>query len=345
MQKYLFFFLLLMTSADALATACQPASGSPANLNYDFGNYNITDPAKNVPGTTIPEKTLTAPSSEMDLSCPCTGSGNYSIYLFGDTTLSGGERAGNYTYLDMPGNEYLQVGVNVYTQNQGYISVPFSSGVAASGTHKCGTFSIKTGGSNTGGGIKVSLRIKKPFVGQSMISPVIVASTYWTIGSSADASHGAVATTNILVNGTVTVPQNCVINSGTQVVVDLGQFYSGDFDTAGQKPARYTPKTFNVPIQCNDVSASANLTLRVQGSVSADIPAALQSDNADVGVVIEDSNGTILTPNDSSSLIPFMLDSNNSANITLRTYPVSTTGNIPAEGLFTALAYLRVDFS
>ncbi|MDI5829355.1 hypothetical protein MJN51_30530, partial [Salmonella enterica subsp. enterica serovar Kentucky] len=32
------------------------------------------------------------------------------------------------------------------------------------------------------------------------------------------------------------------------------------------------------------------------------------------------------------------------ANITLQAYPVSTTGETPAEGAFTALASLRVDF-
>lgn len=128
-------------------------------------------------------------------------------------------------------------------------------------------------------------------------------------------------------------------------MVDLGQFYQGDFKTVGQKPERYTPKTVNIPIQCNDLSASANLTLRVQGTPSTGVSDALQSDNNDVGVVITDSNGVTLRPNDSSSIIPFQLDSSNHANVTLHAYPVGTTGNTPEAGQFTTLAYLRVDFS
>lgn len=146
-------------------------------------------------------------------------------------------------------------------------------------------------------------------------------------------------------SGTVTVPQNCIVGAGTQLVVSLGSFFSGDFEVAGQKPQSYTPKTFNVPIQCNDLSATANLTLRLQGTPSADVPNALQSDNPDVGVVVTDGSGSPLVPNDSSSVIPFQLDDSNRANVTLHAYPVGTTGNTPEVGQFTTLAYLRVDFS
>lgn len=191
----------------------------------------------------------------------------------------------------------------------------------------------------------IDLRIRKPFVGTSFINNIKVSSLYTCTSNDGRCDTSTPPTDVYYFTGQITVPQNCTINAGTQIAVDLGQFYTGDFKTVGQKPENYTQKTFNVPIKCNDFSASANLTLRIQGTPSAGVPDALQSDNKDVGVVITDGSGTIMRPNDSSSLIPLSLDSSNSANITLHAYPVSTTGNTPAEGIFTTLAYLRVDFS
>lgn len=93
------------------------------------------------------------------------------------------------------------------------------------------------------------------------------------------------------------------------------------------------------------MSASANLTLRIQGTPSTGFSDALQPDNNDVGVVITDSSGNALKPNDMSSEIPFALDGANRANVTLQAYPVGTTGHMPETGQFTTLAYIRINFS
>lgn len=335
------FFSQAATAADY---ACKPTNGT-LPLNYAFGDYQITDPEKNTPGTIVPEKTLDSPSATTAITCSCSTTFP-NFWLWADTPLTGGSSDGSYVYYDLPGNEYLQAGIQIKSSSDGAFSnVPFGPSPNFTATYPCTGGSIKTGGENTGGQIKISLRIKKSFVGNTIIPNTLLASTYWTIGDTGGTAHGPTAFTNIYVSGNVTVPQNCVINAGTQMVVDLGSFYTGDFSTVGQKPENYTPKTFNVPIKCNDISASANLTLRIQGTPSAGVPDAMQSDNKDIGVVITDSTGNILRPSDTSSTIPFLLDTSNSANVTLHAYPVSTTGNTPAEGLFTTLAYLRVDFS
>lgn len=51
------------------------------------------------------------------------------------------------------------------------------------------------------------------------------------------------------------------------------------------------------------------------------------------------TDAEVMKPNDTSSLILFTLDSDDSANVTLHAYLVSITGNIQAEGIFTTLAY------
>lgn len=57
-----------------------------------------------------------------------------------------------------------------------------------------------------------------------------------------------------------------------------------------------------------------------------------------------DQNDTPITPNDLNSVIPFRLDAAAAANVTLRAWPISITGQKPTEGPFSALGYLRVDY-
>ncbi|MDL4455014.1 fimbrial protein [Klebsiella michiganensis] len=147
----------------------------------------------------------------------------------------------------------------------------------------------------------------------------------------------------VYVNLNITVPQNCVINAGQVVNIDFGNISSGAFKTAGARAEDVNPVTKTIGIQCNNIAAQANLTLRVQAdNVSGN---AIVSNNRDVGFVVTDGNNRELTPNNLSSVIPFTLDSSAQANVTIRVYPVSVTGNKPTEGVVTSLAYLRVDFA
>lgn len=326
---------------------CTPTGGTES-LQYDWGSYTFTDPSLNVPGTTAPEHTLTASGAPVTVNCACESGKSYDhAWLWGDTTLSGETTVGDYNYYDIPNNDYLQVGVKIYTAIDSlWHSIPFgpisdkTDGNPQS--HPCNSdFSIATGGTHTGAQLKVSLRIKKSFVGTSIISPVIIASTYWTLGDGSETSHGPTPVTNIFISGTVSVPQSCSINDGGIVTVDFGQLYSGEFKTKGTGPQ--VDKTVTVPIKCNNIDAGANLTLRFQAEPSADYNDAIKTTNSDIGVVVKDDNGNVVTPN--SGLIPFSIDDSLRADVTFHLEPVSTTGKAPAEGQFQAQAYIRVDFA
>ncbi|WP_159872597.1 MULTISPECIES: fimbrial protein [unclassified Raoultella] len=351
MKKYIAIVLsvisiLSLKSVYADDGFCSLASG-PSTASYDFSNMSVTDPEKNIPGTALSTGNLNSGVQNAKMTCTCSGGPYRNIWLWGDTTLSNPQTVDDYIYYDIPGNKEMQVATKIFTRT-GYSSVPFGPKKNYSDTdqYNCNTtMDLSLGGNNTGGVIQVSVRLKKSIVGQSTINNVLVASTYWNMGDTGGTSHGPVATTNIYLNGTVTVPQNCVINAGTQVVVDLGALYATDFKVAGQKPDNYTSKQINIPIKCNDMSATANLTMRIEGSPSTNIPNAIQSDNKDVGVVVTNEDNVPLIPNNSSSIVPFKLDESYRSNVTLYAYPVGTTGNIPKEGVFTTLAYLRVDFS
>ncbi|NLU17060.1 MAG: fimbrial protein [Serratia liquefaciens] len=186
-----------------------------------------------------------------------------------------------------------------------------------------------------------SLRIDKKLVGGTYGSNILLG----TWGGCYGYGCGYVAKiyAKVYLDYTIVVPENCEINSGQIISIGFGNISSAAFKTAGVKPERVNPQARTIGIKCNNIAAQANLTLRVQAdNVSGD---AIVSNNKDVGFVVTDANNKALTPNSLSSFIPFILDSNASANVTIKAYPVSVTGNKPTEGVVTSLAYLRVDFA
>lgn len=187
------------------------------------------------------------------------------------------------------------------------------------------------------------IKIVKPFIGTVIIPAKVMFNVYITTANT-DPLNTIVY--QITYNGAVTVPQNCVINAGQTITVDLGKLNSSSFTTVGEKPDNAPVKTFNVPIECNaDVISPAHLTLRLVATADSNVGQALATDNKDVGIVVTNESGKVMIPNDASSTADFITDSSGHADVTLKTYPISTTGNAPAEGIFTALACLRIDFA
>jgi len=145
-------------------------------------------------------------------------------------------------------------------------------------------------------------------------------------------------------SGTIQVPQSCAINAGNIVEFDFGDIGASLFSKAGagNKPEGVTAQSKTIAIKCTNVEANAMLTMRVEAEkVSSN---AVVSDNPDVGFVIANESGTPLTPNNLTSKIPFRLDDSAQAQVGIRVWPVSVTGNKPAEGRFTSRGYLRVDY-
>lgn len=147
---------------------------------------------------------------------------------------------------------------------------------------------------------------------------------------------------NVYLTYTITVPQSCEINANNIVVMDFGNISSRLFKIAGEKVNNVKTQEKEIGIKCNNIAAASSMSLRIQSDrTSGDI---LISDNADVGFVITDKDDNKLTPNTLSSKINFQLDSESQANVKIKAYPVSATGNTPVEGPVVAKGYLRVDF-
>ncbi|RJT32579.1 fimbrial protein [Rahnella woolbedingensis] len=328
--------LLSAYAANAATLQCYRSAAKDSNSwNHDFGNMLISD-TDNVSGVIKNNIASFNMTGSAKLWCDCSSSAK----LYFSASMNAPENGDGWYTID----NYMDAKISINI-NGSYLDIPYQD---ASTGSKSGSYCNKQntiGGIPTGGAGRLSLKITHPFTGQVLLPQQVIAQECITSGKTGVACTPANAAYTYSFTGNVVAPQNCTVNAGTQLVVNLGTLYSEDFKTKGQKPNNYTEKTFVVPIQCNGIDAAANLTLRIQGTASTGVTEALQSDNSDVGVVITNETGDPLIPNDVNSHISFDLDDSFKSNVTLHAYPVGTTGNAPAEGTFTTLAYLRVDFA
>lgn len=321
------------------AGPCAPVTGTPYAYHYDFGTKTITSPDENKAGQTFQDIYTWDLGSTYNAICTCPESNYTSTYYTTQTALPPGHVDGAYQYYKV--NDYIEVATQVWIHGgvQSYIPTPLNS--FSNQQNWSPSCNIPSGYSSGSRG-KLSLYIAKSFVGDTSFSATVFSIYGTTVSGEA---LGPVPMSTVTISGNVVVPQTCVINAGQAIVVDFGSLLSTDFKTAGQKPNGLTETTFNVPIKCTNIGASVNLTLRVEATPSTQNNQAIASDNKDVGIVVADSQGSILSPNDINSIIPFITDTTGDASVTLKAWPISTTGNPPAEGVFTALATLRIDFA
>lgn len=327
---------LLVGKVWAYTYTCEPKSGSPTVLSGDFGTVSISDPTQNAAGQSFDAAASWNTGKKIPVRCdtPNASSGRR---FTATSPLPVSANDGTRTWYRV--NEYLDTAIKINAGGMRY--VPFKNVYTANGNDSSGNTQMNAGSSGT-----IDLKIVRPFVGTTSFNNIHIADVFLSHKSGVY-SPNPIA--QLYLNGVVSVPQNCTINAGTVISVNLGSVYASDFTAPGQMPDHYTPKSFRVPVQCNYGASLANLTLRVDGTPSADNPQALQSDNPDVGVIVTTDSGTVLAPNDVNSALPLQLnqmdDDNYSTTVILEAYPVNTTGKPPAEGTFTTLALLRVDFA
>ena len=323
--------MLWQGTALAYNYTCRTTSGTPVALNASFGNIAITDPEQNKPGNELDNFASWSRSASARIYCDAPTSKRF---FTGKSALPVSSVDSGKTWYNV--NEYLDTAVSTKGRY-----IPFADVGAGTASDNGKNMALYFG---TNGYIDV--RFKKAFIGTTTFNSLHIADIYM---SKKRGVYSPIPLLSVFLSGSVTVPQNCTINAGAVIRVDLGSMYNTDFTTAGQKPASVTPKAVHVPISCNYGASIANLTMRVEGTPSQEISSALQTDNKDVGVIVADSKGTPLRPGDFSSNIPLSLDAVDSDNYTsdvmLQVWPISTTGLSPAEGTFTALATLRIDFA
>lgn len=334
MKRRLFLILCLVPFLPQFAAAavCNNVNGSPSLINYDLTS-TLTS-AQNQVGKTV--QITKSQQTNVQAVCPAGSAPDNRTWRSYVSPYPVVESEGSWKYLKLD-QDHLEGAMQIQDSAAGNIFPPSGNNLMSADDNVNSGEPFPVRDAN----LLFQVKIVKPFVGSVVIPPKTLFNVYVTTAADDPLST---AVYNIVYSGVITVPQSCEINAGQTILVDFGSLYSGSFNHAGEKPTGVRARSVNVPVKCSGVDSTVNLSMRVVATADSHDPQAIASDNPDVGVVVETSDGRALTPNDASSVAPFVTDDAGRANIGLRAYPVSTTGNVPAEGAFTALANLRVDF-
>lgn len=330
---YLFIFLLWNLSGKCMAfekeydNTCKTNNG-PKQYTFNMGVKTITDPNQDKAGTIIPNVYSWKGAGSFSVTCSC--SGQYRPLYKGTSTLPLGHNDGNQYYKI---SDSLEVLTKISIGTGGgykYLGVPFEAPSDTSSI-SCAGHSYQSGSDGN-----LTFYIAKAFTGTENFAGIKVASLY----ISSAQTFGSESVADINVSGSITVPQDCKINSGTALNIDLGTVDANKFHGIGNIPDEYTPRKFSIDIKCNDYVSQAQLSLVINATPSINYNSAISTTNEDIGVLIGDSNQNPLPINGKS--LDFDLDNTNSANIGLTAWPTSTTGKSPVPGKFQAIATLNV---
>nr|WP_244634743.1 fimbrial protein [Erwinia persicina] len=324
--------IILIMGQPAGAAVCSNSEGHADNVNYSITQYLAA--SNNETGYTFDIIKDADGYVNVNGICP-KGVESNSTYRSYVSPYPITEKTGEYQYVKL--NDYLDAAISIKDDYAGTFYPPVNYVRMGSHPNVSQNEPFPLRDSN----LDFNFKITKPFVGS--VNYILTPAFYvYVTTTTADPLNTVVYT--ISYSGKMTVPQSCELNAGQVISMDFGNIGAAAFSQAGasNKPAAVNPQTRNIGIQCKNIDAQALLSLRVEANkVSGN---AIVSDNPDLGFVVADGKQNPLTPNNIDSKIPFKLDESASATVPISAWPVSVTGNKPAEGRFTSEGYLRVDF-
>lgn len=300
------------------------------SFNFKYTSTNVND---NKAGVTISPAYTWDNSGTYAVTCQCSDTGDGTRWYKGDEAQGSFviTKSGlNYHSVD----DYFAVASEVYIASlDKYYATPFTDiNNHNVDSDACG----KSDGGKTGAGSKgrVSLYFKRPFVGVHTLPTVQVTALY---GSHTKGSYPSSAMAAVNMSAVVVVPQTCTINDGQVVNVEFDSFPNTTMKTKGAMPTGFTPNVQTLAYICKNVSQGVLLSFTFKGETSAGDSDALKTDNKDVGIRIEDMNGKLISPNEGE--LPAAINySTQSGSTSFKSYPVNTTGEVPAAGEFSSSA-------
>lgn len=153
----------------------------------------------------------------------------------------------------------------------------------------------------------------------------------------------------VSIAGKLRFSQGCEINAGTVLDVPFGEFSPSAFkNKRGAMPDGGTEKEIALQFDCENIANGIQVSLRIEGTSNQADSRAIDMGNPDIGVLVKDTNGNILKPNDANSSTNLTLGQNDSqqhraATVKLKAEPISTTGNAPATGQYSGVATIFLD--
>jgi len=141
--------------------------------------------------------------------------------------------------------------------------------------------------------------------------------------------------------GDITVPQSCKINDGQIIDIDYGDVLRKHLSTKGSGASGKAVVT-QMAYVCTNMAQGVKISFKLSGQAAPDDNNSLATDNDDIGIRIEDSNGNVITPNEGSLDSQFNY-ATNSGTATFKSYPINTTGSSPEPGMFTSTATITTN--
>lgn len=328
-------FILILTSVnDAEAANCYPYNGQILRFNYDY-TFNFNE---NRPGYETSWQENNLPNG-YDIGGECKDRKINTYFTFKESPgLTSADSSSGAQWFNIPENDYLQVAMQVFLAGrvQVFVNIP-----AIAIDNGCTSTNSCTGRFSTGSRVKVKIRVKRKFVGQSFIINREIGYVYAATSSSDRPTQEIVV---ISLNATVNVPQSCSFDVGDIVEFDFGQIPSDAFSRAGagNRAVGVNVISKNLSLSCRNIAAQEMMSARLEVTQPKDN--IIVSNNPDVGFQVANKDNTVLIPNNTNSKIPFRLNENSRGNFILNAWPVSITGKQPKPGAVNAEGHIRIDF-
>lgn len=347
MNKKLFCIMLVIVIN--LLTIGKGYSIVKGACQHSSGNYvkELTVPVDIISDATVGSIATSTSASYVGVNavCPNTSSylaagdgTTYRSYVTSLTTLSTED---SYKFLQI--NDYLAVAVSIADDSSGRFYPP------ANYVHMGWHGNVKTSGEFpvADSNLIYKFKVLKSFTGTLTIPYTKLFDIYVgaDIGSYGLPDMNSVVYSIVIPGVTISVPQTCTVNAGSVIDFDFSDINATSFSRAGAgvKPTDVATQSKSFNISCSDSDANSSLKLTLQTPNASG--STILSSNSDLGFIITDDSDNVIIPNDATSTITTTLDSTSQANVTIKAYPVSVTGNKPEEGYFSATAYLLVEYA
>jgi type 1 fimbria pilin len=299
-------------------------------------------PEKNYAGALFPEAFSWRHNGTYKMLCECpTDRSQHRFTYFKaepNYSLPRGHDTGFYQV-----TENLEFAGYISVGNRGYFKAPFQD-IPNSADDRSGCPDTNA---DWGSGYKgyMDIYIRKPFVGEKII-PLTTLISVWATKQPGSYKQD-LPVTIMQIQGRIEIPMGCEIPAGYSTQIDFGDYNARDFKNKnGNMPNNARVIEKKLDFKCNNISEHSTLYLRIEATPNQHNPDAIDLGNPDIGAVIQRENGTTIRPGtgDNVELTTSAIDGvNRHSSVTLRAYPISTTGKIPQSGEFDGIATLSLD--
>lgn len=341
---------LLTTPAHAISGACSAKGSFSTNATKDWTQ------AENVAGTTQELPTpLTGSAYQID--CSCDAGTKVGLFYTVSSALSQKGKLSGYYHLndnldiktevdDIPGATAITPLNTKPIQESGSYSPSSSKGSLC----RADPPDIRAAPVTIGANTRFTLYVTKPFLGELVIPDTLVAAVRagWSTTTSFQPMSMMEDIAELRLQGRITVPQDCKINQGDVIQVDLGFINANRFTTKNVMPDGYTPVNFDIRYDCGDTTSIKNdMEMRIDGDDVVDqytlVARRREGDNVpDIGVRMARTDGGGGAIN-----IPFTnglmsIDTSGRGAVSLKAWPINLLGGTPAPGKFSGTATITV---